>query len=201
MVKFKTFRIVAAVMVVFGLFGFSRIACGPSEVQQSVSVAQNANNHNSPPPTPAYNPPPVQYTTSAQVTYVPVQQTQTPVYNPPPRASEPLPSTGLIFTPAVSTVELKTKLGTWLVTNQYRHGKKQWSDILPHESFKASVLRFKEEDAVKFSNNPGQWSQIKIDLNRDGVDDEKWLLNNGGLYKREVLDANGKVTYTEWFNK
>lgn len=87
----------------------------------------------------------------------------------------------------------------WLNTHPDRHGKNKWFDILPNELFRATAIRFPETDASKWSNNSSQWSQIRLDLNRDGVDDEKWLLKNGHTYKREVLDANGRVIFTEYF--
>ena len=110
MVKFKTFRIVVALVAVVGLFGFSRIACGPSPAKTQVPVAQNN----------TYTPPPV-------VQYVPVQQA--PVYNPPPVVQYvPVVQQAAVYTPPpqvrASTNELKQKLGAWLTTNQYRHGKK-----------------------------------------------------------------------------
>src|SRR5581483_2341686 len=98
-----------------------------------------------------------------------------------------------------TTAELKQKLGKWLADNPDRHGMMRREDILPRENFRATAIRFPQSDAIKWSNNDSQWSQIRIDLDRDGRDDEKWLLKNGGLYKREVLDSNGNTTFTEYF--
>ncbi|MBI3633736.1 MAG: hypothetical protein HY226_05615 [Candidatus Vogelbacteria bacterium] len=97
---------------------------------------------------------------------------------------------------------MKSKIGAWLKANTYRHGKVQWGDFLPSETFRATALRFKKEDAVKFSDNEGQWSQIKVAYSKSGPDNEKWLLKNGALYKREILGDDGKtVTYTSYFAK
>jgi hypothetical protein len=98
-----------------------------------------------------------------------------------------------------TTEELKQKLGLWLTLNSDRHGLMKKENILPNESFRATVIRFPQSDAVKWSNKDSQWSQIKIDLDRNGLDDEKWLLKNGELYKREVLDSTGKTTFMEYF--
>lgn len=97
--------------------------------------------------------------------------------------------------------QLKGRLDAWLTTHADRQGQTRAHDILPGESFCATAVRFNEESAARFSNNPSQWSQIRLDLNRDGTDDEKWLLQNGRTYKREVLDINGhSVIYTQHFN-
>ena len=98
-----------------------------------------------------------------------------------------------------TTEELKKKLSLWLTLNSDRHGLMKKDDILPSESFRATAIRFPQSDAVKWSNKDSQWSQIKIDLDRNGIDDEKWLLKNGDLYKREVLDTTGKTSLTEYF--
>lgn len=100
---------------------------------------------------------------------------------------------------APTVQELKTAIGEWLVVHADRGDLRQMKDILPGRSYSAKVVRFKEEDAVKFSDNPSQWSQVRLDLDRDGDDDEKWLLKNGGLYKREVLDSSGRTVSTEYF--
>jgi len=99
-----------------------------------------------------------------------------------------------------TTEELKKKISLWLTLNSDRHGLMKKDDILPGESFRATAVRFPQKDAVKWSDKDSQWSQIKIDLDRNGIDDEKWLLKNGSLYKREVLDATGKTSLTEYFN-
>lgn len=50
-------------------------------------------------------------------------------------------------------------------------------DAFPGESFKVNVYR---DD-----NNPN-WTRLKIDLDRDGKDDEKWDLKDGQPAKRRV---------------
>ena len=98
-----------------------------------------------------------------------------------------------------ATASIRKKIERWLTDYPDRNGKGKLADFLPAESFRATAVRFPENDAVKWSNNPRQWSQVKIDLDRDGVDDEKWLLKNGHTYKRETLDRNGRVVTTEYF--
>lgn len=100
--------------------------------------------------------------------------------------------------PVPTTSQIRTALDQWLALNP-RTGTMKLVDILPQEPYKATVLRFPEADAVKWSNDPNQWSQVRLDLNRDGKDEEKWLLKNGRTYKREILGASGKTITTEYF--
>jgi hypothetical protein len=122
------------------------------------------------------------------------------VQNPPPTATPTGGGGGAVQQPTrATTEELKQKLGLWLTLNSDRHGLMKKENILPNESFRATAIRFPQSDAVKWSNKDSQWSQIKIDLDRNGLDDEKWLLKNGELYKREVIDSSGKTTFMEYF--
>ena len=116
---------------------------------------------------------------------------------PPPPAPQPV--VGPSGPPSVN--ELRAKLESWLSEHGDRAGMMQRKDILPNGSYRITVLRFKEADAVKFSNDLSQWSQFRIDLDRDGKDDEKWLLKNGHTYKRETLDSNGRTVATQYFDK
>ncbi len=117
-----------------------------------------------------------------------------------PAAVTPPPAIVTSTSAATMNAALRNKLGAWLRDHPDRQGKMKLLDILPGESFKASAIRFKEGDAEKWSNNASQWSQIRIDLNCDGTDDEKWLLKNGALYKREVIDSSGRVSETQYLN-
>ena len=102
--------------------------------------------------------------------------------------------------PSLSTSQIQSQIEAWLTANPDRHGLMRANDVLPQAPFRATAIRFPEDTAGRFSNNPTQWSQIRLDLNRDGVDDEKWLLRNGHTYKRETLDANGHTLDTYYFN-
>jgi|GEM_PF-5232641 hypothetical protein len=101
--------------------------------------------------------------------------------------------------PAPTTSQIRTALDQWLAMNPRAGATMKLVDILPQEPYKATALRFPEADAVKWSNDPNQWSQVRLDLNRDGKDEEKWLLKNGRTYKREILGASGKTIATEYF--
>jgi len=50
-------------------------------------------------------------------------------------------------------------------------------DAFPRESFKVNVYR---------DDNDPNWTRLKIDLDRDGKDDEKWDLKDGQPAKRRV---------------
>jgi hypothetical protein len=198
--KFKTFRCLVAVAVLVGVVGLWKVSSGGGNSQTvpaPVSVPTVVVTHAPlPPPPPLVAAPVVQ----VEVRSAPVQVAPAPVkvvvQVAPAVVSAPVQTQ---VSRTATTEELKSKLGSWLSANKYRHGKKTWEDFLPGESFRATVVRFPEADAVKWSNNQGHWSQIKIDLNRDGKDDEKWLLKNSELYKREVLNSSGQVTQTEYF--
>jgi hypothetical protein len=125
----------------------------------------------------------------------PVTATQPAPAAPDPIMRPPAP----LAQKKLSTAEIRGKIEKWLTDNPDRKGQEKQVDILPGEPFRATAIRFKEQDAAKWSNDPKQWSQIKLDLNRDGIDDEKWLLKNGHTYKRETLDPAGNVTSTEYF--
>ena len=198
--KFKTFRCIAllVVLVVVGKFGYYITHLPPSPGSGRAGLptgAQPVVTHTPPAPTPI-----VQYTPPPQpiqvVQYTPPQ----PVYQPPV-VVQYVPQ--VVVKPQVTVNELRAKLSAWLGvnTNRYRHGKQSADDILPSESFRADILRFKNEvNAAKFASNPGFWSQIRIDFTRDGTVDEQWLLREGLLYKREVIDTAGRVVGTpEWF--
>jgi hypothetical protein len=195
--KFKTFRCLVAVAVLVGAVGLWKVSFGGGNSQTvPVSVPTVVATHAPLPP-----PPPL-----VAVPVVQVEVRSAPVQLPAPvkvvvqvaPAVVPQPVQTQVSRTA-TTAEIQGKVGTWLSSNKYRHGSKKWEDFLPKESFKATALRFPEADAVKWSNNQGYWSQIKIDSNRDGIDEEKWLLKNGDLYKREVITASGQVTHTEYF--
>lgn len=50
-------------------------------------------------------------------------------------------------------------------------------DIFPGEKFKVNLYR---------DGDSSSWTRLKIDLNRNNKDDEKWTLNNGLPSKRSV---------------
>ena len=99
----------------------------------------------------------------------------------------------------LSVAEIRQKLDGWLRANPDRVGATRSDNILPNERFRANAIRFPPETANRWSNDERQWSQIRLDLNRDGIEDEKWLLKNGLTWKRETLDPQGKVVETQYF--
>ena len=50
-------------------------------------------------------------------------------------------------------------------------------DVLPHERVKVNLYR---------DGTAPYWSRLKIDLNRNDRDDEKWTLRDGKPWKRQV---------------
>lgn len=204
--KFKTFMC----LVLGGLFlvtVFIIYSCGDNDNNNTEHRAQQAEprtvrqpqEHVPPvytPPTPAHNPPlSTQEPRHSAPSYAlpsPLLQHETRSYSAYEQDDDEDAQ------PSISVV--RKKIERWLTDYPDRKGKNRFEDLLPAESFKATAVRFSENDAVKWSNDTRQWSQIKLDLNRDGVDDEKWLLKNGHTYKREALDRNGRVTSTEYFN-
>lgn len=99
----------------------------------------------------------------------------------------------------LSTEAIRTKIEDWLDANPDRNGQMKLVNFLPRAPFRATAIRFPEADAVKWTSDPRHWSQIRLDLDRDGTDDEKWLLKNGHTYKREVLDRSGRTISSEHF--
>jgi hypothetical protein len=108
-------------------------------------------------------------TTNASISSYPTPPVSAPVTNPVTPAAAPQ-------TRSLSTDEIRAQIATWLETHQNRNGKMKQQDILPDQSFRATAVRFPTGSAEKWSDDPNQWSQIRLDLNRDGTDDEKWLL-------------------------
>lgn len=99
----------------------------------------------------------------------------------------------------LSTEGVRAKVEDWLDANPDRNGQMKLVNFLPRAPFRATAIRFPDAEAVKWTSNPRHWSQIRLDLNRDDTDDEKWLLKNGHTYKREVLDHSGRTISSEHF--
>ena len=124
----------------------------------------------------------------------------TPVASVQP-AAVPQSVTPTLAPRQLTVAEIQVKIEQWLVAHPDRNGRTMLVNILPTEPFRATVIRFSEADAVRWTSNPNDWSQVRLDLDRDGTDDEKWLLKNGHTYKREVLDRNGRTTSVQYLNK
>lgn len=121
---------------------------------------------------------------------------------PPAPPAVPAPAASPSPAVAIPTSQLRAELESWLSENPDRRGLMRAVDVLPQRPYRVTAVRFPDADARRFSNDPSQWSQLRIDLDRNGVDDEKWLLRNGRTYKREVLAADGRtVTETHWLDR
>jgi hypothetical protein len=136
--------------------------------------------------------------TTVEIHYFGQSDGAQPSANPGVAAPVRLPAANIPSASAANSV--KAQLDAWLANNQDRHGQMKLVNILPGASFRATAIRFPDADAAKFSSDPRNWSQIRLDLDRNGVDDEKWLIKNGRISKREVLGPDGKTTVqTEYF--
>lgn len=189
--KFKTFRILVTLGILGGIgWGVSKLHHSDPPHEQQAAMAQP---DPAPMPAPAYVPPP------------PTPSPAAPVYAAPTPAPAPAAASAAEAPAApASTLFIATLRGSledWLTSNGDRHGLMKQQVIIANAPYQITALRFKEGDAEKFSNDPSQWSQFRIDFDRDGITDEKWLLKNGHTYKREVLDGNGKTTATQYFDK
>lgn len=80
----------------------------------------------------------------------------------------------------------------WLATHGDRHGQVRAIDAVPGIAHRLTAVRFPPgSPAARFSDNEAQWSQLRLDCDGDGRDDQKWLLRNGAPYKAEDLGPDG----------
>lgn len=171
--KYSTFRSLAIV----GTLGLLTVGGG-------VCVTHLANTPSSDPPV-VMNTPPV----------APVQAPQ-PYVPPAPVALRPSTTT------VATTEQIRADLETWLTAHPDRQGQMQLNNVLPSASYCANVLRFADEAAaMRNQQQLNQWSMFRIDRDRDGRIDEKWLLRNGHTFKREVFGPDGRsVIETQFFD-
>lgn len=121
-----------------------------------------------------------------------------PIPATPAKPTVPAPATPVIL--SLSTPEIRNVLDQFLAEHGDHGDSKAWPDCIPGMPFHATAVRFPDADHQRwFRNDPAKWSQIRLTQFADGRPDEKWLLKDGRTYKREVLDASGKVTQTERF--
>lgn len=136
-----------------------------------------------PPPTLAAATEPQSISPSAQPAALPV----------PVPSLTPIPVAIPVVQPARPTRDqLRIDFDAWLVANPRPLEETRRDDIFPGASFRATVERFRDRPE-RFSNDPAQWSMIRIDFNRDGINDEQWLLFNGRCYKVEGLGPDGRT--------
>lgn len=96
-------------------------------------------------------------------------------------------------------MDLPNIVQQWLNNNSNRNNAMKKLNILPNSGAKIDVIHFQDSDVIKFTADLNQWNQVKVDSNGDGIYDEKWLLKNNKLYKREVLDRLGKTVSFTYF--
>ena len=171
--SYRTFKIVLAIILI-SFLGLG--ACGVRACWNSIPASTSSSTQ----PTQAQPP------------------AQQPVYRPPVQ-QQPVSKATPYVTPTGNTGLIKLKVDAWLAANSDRQGKGKISDIFPNEPYNATVSRFSEPLASKWADNVKYWSQVRIDHNRDGIDDEKWTLKNGVTYQRELLDPSGNVVKRELF--
>ena len=130
-----------------------------------------------------------------------------PVVAPPPTqpsyAPLPVPTPAPTVRQVVTTESIRADLEAWLTTHADRQGQMQLNNVLPNAPYCANVLRFADEAAAaRNQQGPTQWSMFRIDRDRDGRIDEKWLLRGGHTFKREVFGPDGRtVIETQIFSQ
>jgi hypothetical protein len=96
------------------------------------------------------------------------------VDNPPPIASS---SPNAAQSPANSTGRSPDQQVVEFLNRQPNATGDKIKDAFPRESFKVNIYR---------DGSSPTWTRLKIDLDRDEKDDEKWTLANGQPDKRQV---------------
>ncbi len=135
---------------------------------------------------------------TATVSYVP-QPVQAPVYVPAPVQQAPVyvptPAPAPVYqasTPTTINIEqLRTDAQNWLQNNP--RSSREMRRQTNIDGVRVTAIRFPANDARKFTDNEADWSQLRFDFNGDGRDDEKWLIKNGTLSKRERLGSDGRT--------
>lgn len=141
------------------------------------------------------SPPPL-VATESQNLPPPVQPVAEPVPAPAPA---PIPVAIPVVQAARPTrAQLRVEFDAWLAANPRPLEEMRRYDIFPSAPFQATAERFRDRPE-RFSNDPSQWSMIRIDFNRDGTNDEQWLLLNGRTYKIEQLGPDGRTVIGEPF--
>ena len=179
--KYHTFRIIAGLTILLFVLGGSclcvKSCSSPTPTTAVTTTYAPAAPTYVAPAAPTYAPPPTQ----APVTRVAPPPTY-PTYAPP-------------ATPAAHTnAEIKSILSEFLAHHGKNNGRDKWQDCIPNAPFKATAVKFAPGPHAQYSSQDQTlWSQIKLDLNRDGVDDAKILLKDNVPYKLERINASGKT--------
>lgn len=101
-------------------------------------------------------------------------QSEKQVNNPPPLAST---SPKANQSPVNSAGRSADQAVVEFLNRQPNATGDRIKDAFPRESFKVNIYR---------DGDSQTWTRLKIDLDRDEKDDEKWTLNNGQPDKRQV---------------
>ena len=98
---------------------------------------------------------------------------------PPAARSTPTPASSPVSTPVPSNTGLRREdqMIIDLLNRQSTATSDKIKDAFPKEKFKVNIYR----DGAGTT-----WTRLKLDLDRDEKDDEKWTLNAGQPDKRQV---------------
>ena len=98
---------------------------------------------------------------------------------PPAVRSTPTPTSSPVSTPTPSNTGLRREdqMIIDLLNRQSTATSDKIKDAFPKEKFKVNIYR---------DGTGTTWTRLKLDLDRDEKDDEKWTLNAGQPDKRQV---------------
>jgi hypothetical protein len=89
----------------------------------------------------------------------------------------PTPGSSPLSTPSNTGLRREDQMIIDLLNRQLKATSDKIKDAFPRESFKVNVYR---------DGNSSTWTRLKVDLDRDEKDDEKWTLAGGQPDKRQV---------------
>jgi hypothetical protein len=103
---------------------------------------------------------------------------KTPEKQPAPIAqATPTPGSSPTSTPSNTGLRRVDQMIVDLLNKQTNVTSDKIKDAFPRETFKVNIYR---------DGSGSTWTRLKVDLDRDEKDDEKWTLTNGQPDKRQV---------------
>jgi hypothetical protein len=102
---------------------------------------------------------------------------RSPKDEPPVVQTTPTPASTVTPPPSNSGLRREDQMIIDLLNRQPKAASDKIKDAFPRESFKVNIYR---------DGSGSTWTRLKIDLDRDNKDDEKWTLTNGQPDKRQV---------------
>ncbi len=96
---------------------------------------------------------------------------------PPVTRSTPTPAPSSTPTPSNTGLRREDQMIIDYLSRQSTATTDKIKDAFPRESFKVNIYR---------DGSGPTWTRLKLDLDRDNKDDEKWTLANGQPDKRQV---------------